>query len=109
AAFRQDMEFVRCDVREPAVYMQSDPRFRRHSPRFYGVDGNALLIEYVSDVVLKDSAADISGWTEPCIRAALEGLASIHAVWFGRCEKLRHDDRLGSALVDPDIVSMAPF
>src|SRR5262249_41276057 len=69
--FRNEMEFVRCDLRERTIYGQRDSRFRNHAPAFYGSSQNMLIIEYLSDVVLKDSADDIRGWTRPCIESAI--------------------------------------
>jgi thioester reductase-like protein len=108
AEFRDHTEFVRCDVREPAVYAESDPRFRRHMPELHGVSGRTLALEYLQDVVLKDSASDVSGWTAPAVAAAIAGLAEIHAVWLGRREALMQSP-LGSTLVDPDVTRMTPF
>jgi hypothetical protein len=109
AAYRGNSEFVHCDTREPAVYAQTDPRFQSHVPRYWGSDDSALAIEFLSDVSLKDSAGDVSGWTEPCIRAALEGIASIHAVWLNRFHALQLDQKLGPSMTYPDALAMTHF
>jgi thioester reductase-like protein len=109
AAYRGNSEFVHCDSREPAVYAQADPRFTSQIPKYLGSDGNALAIELLADVELKDSAGDVSGWTEPCIRAALEGIASIHAVWLNRFRELQQDQRLGPTMIYSDATEVMPF
>jgi len=107
--FRFGMDFARCDVRELAVYSQRDPRFRKHAPQVYGASENTLIIEYLSRVILKDSADDISGWTIQNILVALEGAASLHAIWLGRRDDLVRDEQIGPMLAFQDMVQMTPF
>jgi hypothetical protein len=107
--FRNDMEFVRCDLRESAVYGQRDARFRNHAPVYHGSSKNTLIIEYLSDVVLKDSADDISGWSCQCIESAIEGAAALHSIWLGRTAELLENKTLGPAIVSTDTTKMTPF
>jgi len=107
--FRDQLEFFGCNSREPAIYGQRDPRFRNHLPAFHGARDNVLIMEYLSDVVLKDTADDVTGWTRPYINATIEGLASLHAVWFGREKDLLRDSILGPTMIMPDMVAMTPL
>jgi thioester reductase-like protein len=107
--FRDSVEFVRCHLREPAIYRQNDTRFRKCTPGLYGHAGNTLILEFLDNVLLKDTADDISGWRNPCITAALEGLASVHAVWFGRESDLLCDPSIGPTLITGDSEKMTPF
>lgn len=83
-------EFFNTHRREVAVMNQQDPRLTRYMPKIYGVIRNdkiqtyALIEERLSDLVLMDSADNLSLWQPHHIETAVDGLAEIHAVWLGQ-------------------------
>ncbi|WP_250657928.1 phosphotransferase [Alkalimarinus coralli] len=93
--YKDQLGFRGCHQRELAVMTQKDPRFTRNSPLVYGVYENeereAYLIveELMTDMVLMDSADDVTGWTNEHIKAAIKGISEVHSIWFGREEELR--------------------
>jgi len=93
--FKDQLGFRGCHQRELAVMTQKDPRFTRNAPLIYGVYENeereAYLIveELMKDMVLMDSADDVSGWTPEHIRVAIKGIAEVHSIWYGREDELR--------------------
>ncbi|MBW2528744.1 MAG: phosphotransferase, partial [Deltaproteobacteria bacterium] len=94
-------DFVRCDVRELAVYQQTDPRFVEHAPRVYGMlqddsrEVFLLVLELLEDVQLLDTADDVSRWQPEHIEAALEGIAQVHSIWYGREQELARKPWIG--------------
>lgn len=93
--------FTGCHLRELGIYAQTDSRFRQFTPACYGrcsdEAGNRwiLALEYLSDVTLIDSANDIRGWTPDYLRAAIDGMAALHAVWYRRENELIREPWLG--------------
>lgn len=91
-----------CHIRELAIYEQRDPRFRRNTPVCYGSlrddrrDSWILVLEYLSDTLLMDSADDVRGWRRDHVEAAVRGLAELHAIWYGRESELARQPWLGS-------------
>ena len=99
-------------TRELAIYEQKDERFRRHAPLLYGTrreDPNQvwiLVLEHLSNMMLMDTADDVSGWRRRHIDVALEGIAECHAIWY-RCEaQLRRQRWLGSVFSAQRMVQM---
>jgi thioester reductase-like protein len=81
--------------REIEIYRQTDPRFVAHAPALLGsIRDDArriwtLALENVRGGVLMDAADDSLGWTSEHIAAVLDGLAALHAIWYGREAELR--------------------
>lgn len=104
--------FAGCDVRELAVYEQTDPRFVRHAPRAHLVyrddarEAYVLALERLADVDLLDSADDVAGWSPKHIEAALAGIAEVHSVWFGRTDELRSKPWIGRVMDGREMVAM---
>ena len=96
-------------VRELALYKQTDPRIRRHMPTVYQAfqddarEAYVVVMEQLKDVVLKDTADDPSGWSAEHVNAALEGIAKVHSVYYGRTEALANEPWMGHV---PDTASM---
>ncbi len=97
AAFKEvdgQLDLSGCHVRELMMYAQQDDRFRRYVPEVYGVYRNdereiyILILECLRDMILMDSADDVSGWTSEHIVAAIDGMADIHSIWLGRDREL---------------------
>lgn len=113
ARFRDRLGLAGCHVREIGVYEQSDPRFRRHTPVLFGSrrddDRNAwiLILEYLADVVLMDSADDVSGWRREHVEATVHGLAQLQAIWYGRETDLMRQPWLGPVLSAGDMEQMS--
>ena len=93
--------FVMSHQREIAIYRQVDPRFVRHAPGLLGSmadDGAgtwAVALENLEGAMLLDTAGDPSGWTPPHIQTAIDGLAALQAIWFGRETELRAQPWIG--------------
>jgi thioester reductase-like protein len=102
ARWRNRLGFVRCDVRELAVYCQDDPRFRRHAPELFGGreeigGGCALLLERVHPAATLDVGADVRRLSDAEMTATLRGMACLHAIWFERHDELGAKSWLGFA------------
>ena len=60
---------------ELAIYASRDPRFVRHTPRIFGTYRNDLreayviVMERLDDLVLMNSAEEVSGWRERAHRS----------------------------------------
>jgi hydroxymethylglutaryl-CoA reductase (NADPH) len=98
-----------CHLRELAIYNQTDPRLVRHIPAIYQTWQNSdreayvIVMEQLDDVLLMDTADDVSGWGATHIDAALEGIAKVHSIWYGHTEELESEPWIGSV---PTAVSM---
>ena len=84
--YLREIELFQLQARHPAL--------RKYLPRYLGdrVDESrnefVLLEELVADGILMDSADDVSGWTPALISTATEGIADVHAIWYGKDEDL---------------------
>jgi thioester reductase-like protein len=87
--------FAMSHHREIHIYRQTDARFTTHVPALLGsvLDDTRerwlLALEEIDDAVLRDSADDPSAWHHSDVAAALDGLAALHAIWYGRETELR--------------------
>lgn len=83
-------------MREIEIFrMQSRyPSLQKYLPRYLGdhVDESRnefiLLEELITDGALMDSADDVSGWTPELINSAIEAIADIHAIFYGKDDQL---------------------
>jgi thioester reductase-like protein len=77
-------------LREPAIYGQRDPRFVRHTPTVLGITSDeatatwSVVLERIDDAVVMDAACRRDLWDERAIGAAIDGLASLQSIWYGR-------------------------
>lgn len=98
---RHQLGLAGCHVRELAIYEQTDPRFVRHVPKIYRTfrddkrEAYVVVMERLTDVALLDSADNVKGWTQRAVKAAIEGLGALHAVWYGREAELATQPWLG--------------
>jgi thioester reductase-like protein len=82
--------FVASDIRELAIYAQTDPRFTRHSPSALGSAADpvsgvcTLVLEQIANARLQNSVDQPKLWTAADIDGAIRGLAALHAIWYGR-------------------------
>ena len=102
-------------LRELALYAEPDERLRRHTPVCYGTwrddarEDWGLVLERLDGQVLIDATEDPAVWTRARIGAALDGLAEIHAVWFGREDHLRRRPWIGHVATCGSMVEMTPL
>ena len=102
-----------CHIRELAIYNQTDPRLHRHIPTIYQTYQNPdretylIVMEHLQDMTLMDTADDVSGWESTHIDAALEGIAKIHGIWYGRTEELESEPWIGSVPTTASMVEMS--
>ncbi|WP_394821433.1 phosphotransferase [Pendulispora albinea] len=107
--------FAGCHLREIALYELDDPRLRKHTPRVYGTvrddarEIHAVVLERLNDVILMDSADDVSGWRPEHVEAALRGVAQVHAIWYRREQELLAEPWLGPVTTVNEMVAMAPL
>ena len=93
--------FKGCDSKELAVLSQTDERFTASVPKIYGTfeDKNReifiIVEEHLKDMVLMDSADDVSDWSEKHIRTAIDGITQCHAMWYGKTDELKDQPWLG--------------
>lgn len=93
--------FVGSHEREVAIYRQPDPRFRAHTPEVLATVGDEardtwmIVQEYVADARHFDSANDDSRWTSSDIAVAIDGLARLQSIWFGRDDDLLRQSWIG--------------
>ena len=101
--------------RELALYEEPDERLRRHMPLCFGTWRDekrqewGLLLEWIGDAVLIDATDDPGAWTRAYIDTALDGLAELHSVWFGREEDLAGRSWLGHVASVDSLVEMTPL
>ncbi len=93
--------FAASDAREIAVYRQADPRITAHVPRVLGTAADEstgtwiAVLEDVRGAALVDSVDRPEDWGQAEIGAAIDGLASLHAVWLGRDDELQRKPWIG--------------
>lgn len=93
--------FVNCHIRELAVNEQTDPRFTRYAPAVYGIhrddsrEAYILIQEFLKNMVLMDTSADVSGWKEEHIHTAIDGIADVHSIWYNRDDELKEKEWIG--------------
>ena len=94
ARFSDRLGLAGAHEREIGVYGQRDPRFLAHAPGVLGVDANrergvwTLVLEHIGNARLQNTASQPHLWTPADIDCAIEGLASLQAIWFGRDPEL---------------------
>ncbi len=102
-----------CHLRELAIYNQTDPRLVRHIPTIYHTwqdperEAYVIVMEQLDDVLLMDTADDVSGWDSAHIDAALEGIAKVHSIWYGHTEELESEPWIGSVPTTASMVEMS--
>jgi thioester reductase-like protein len=113
-AYRQHVDrigFTASHAREIAMYRQTDPRITRHLPRVLGTVADAAQdawIAVLEDVrgtaTLIDAVDRPEDWGRADIRAAVDGLATLHAVWLDRDDELKQQPWIGHV---PDARAMS--
>lgn len=81
--------------RELEIYRQVDPRFVRHAPARLGsiadpATGSWMLaLDELKGATLLDSVNTPEAWRQRDVEAAVDGLAALQAIWYGREVELR--------------------
>jgi NADP-dependent 3-hydroxy-3-methylglutaryl-CoA reductase len=110
--FKDRLGIKGCHVRELAVYEQSDERFRAYTPVVYGTfrddsrEACVIVMENLTGLEFVDAAADPGAGSQEYLRAAIEGIASIHAIWYGREGDLGREPWLGRVGTTQDRIEM---
>jgi NADP-dependent 3-hydroxy-3-methylglutaryl-CoA reductase len=113
--YKNKLGFNGCHTRELGVFAQTDERFTKHMPKVYGVHEDSkreafvLTMELLKDMVLMDTADDVSGWGKEHIEAAIKGIAEAHSVWYGREDELKEQPWLGPVMTSADMEEMIPL
>jgi hydroxymethylglutaryl-CoA reductase (NADPH) len=114
-AAQESIFFKNCHLKELWAYGQKDARFTRHVPKVYGIwsdpDRHAyvVVLEYMDadGFRLKDTADDVSGWTDGDVRTVIDGLAELHAIHFDQVEPLLEEAWLGPVFNRDSMLSKA--
>ena len=105
--------FVGSHAREIAICREQDPRFLAHTPAVLATIADErsctwlLVHEYLSDVRLLDAVNDASAWTAADVEAAVDGLASLHSIWFDREAELRAQPWIGHVPSAASVAAMS--
>ena len=101
--FKNQLGFKQCHRRELAVMAQQDERFTRYAPKTYRAwedssrEAYVIVQEYLDGLELMDSADDTRGWGAEHFQAAVDGIAQVHSIWYGREAELQQFDWLVDA------------
>ncbi len=101
--FKEELEFKHCDIRELEVMGQEDPRFKKYAPTVYytwadpGREAFVIVEEFLEGMEMMDSADDTSSWTDEHLSAAIDGIAEVHSIWYGKEDELRTKPWLANA------------
>jgi hydroxymethylglutaryl-CoA reductase (NADPH) len=101
--------------RELALYRDADDIARQYMPRATAQRADAhtrtwaVLLEYISDGMLLDSADRPGEWTREHIETAIDGIAALHAAWHGRVHALRRQPWFADLRSTRNMESMAPL
>jgi thioester reductase-like protein len=113
--FRDHIGFTRSHVRELALYRDTDPRIRRHSPAPLALSPEnecarwMLVLEEIPASALFHAGELDAPWSTVQLRAAIDGAAEIHAVWYG-CEAVLSTQAWLAPVRDAErLTEMAPL
>ena len=83
-----------------------------HTPVMYGTfhdearEAHIVVLENLTGLEVIDSASEPGPQREEYLRAAIQGIAAIHAIWYGREEELRQQPWLGQIWTTRDMGEM---
>ncbi|HJR57954.1 MAG TPA: thioester reductase domain-containing protein [Vicinamibacterales bacterium] len=113
ARWRDRIGLAGSHVREIEIYRQTDRRFTGHAPGLLGslIDDPTstwtMALENVTDAALIDCAGDASTWTAADIQRVVDGLAPVHAIWFGREAELQARPWIGYVQTSAGMADMS--
>lgn len=99
--------------RELAIYEQYDPRFIARTPRVLATVRDdqtetwLVILERITGAVLQDAVDDPRQWTTDRLDCAIRGVASLHAIWYGRESELRQMPWIGHVSSATDLREMS--
>lgn len=110
--FDRRLGFVGCDVRELALYEQTDPRFTRLMPGLHRTlrddrrETYVIVMECLDGMELMETSERARGWSHRHLGIALRDLGELHSVWYGRESALRRMPWLGHVPNAADMTEM---
>ena len=110
--WRDRIGFTASHVREIEIYRQRDARFLRHTPAVLGsvTDARtgrwAMAIEELEGATLLNAVDTPNAWRQQDVQAAVDGLASLHAIWYGHERELRAQPWIGCVQGAASMVEM---
>lgn len=113
--FTEQTGMKACDIKELAIYAQTDPRFTTFIPKIYTLyredsrEARVVLMEYVKSVRLKDTADDTSLWASQDIALVLDGLSQLHAIWYKKETELKAKPWIGFVRTKASFEAMVPL
>ena len=99
--WKERVGFTGSHVREIEIYRQQDSRFTEHMPRLLGSISDdrsglwAVALEHVQNATHTDATANPHNWDPAALAAAIDGLAALQSVWYGRESELRSTQWIG--------------
>ncbi len=90
ARWRDRLGLTGGHLREIALYGQDDERWRRFTPMVFAAQwrdeppSGLIVLEDLAASAWMDPCTDAVLWRAPQIKAAVRGLAALHAIWLGR-------------------------
>ncbi|MEN9834545.1 MAG: hypothetical protein RL011_738 [Pseudomonadota bacterium] len=108
--FRYRSESHLCHLKELAIYGEADNRFKRNTPRVFGIhqdekrEGFILVMERLQNLHLMGSVSRPYAWRQEHIEAAITGLAELHSIWLGREAELKREPWIGHVTTASDMV-----
>ncbi|WP_231335472.1 phosphotransferase [Actinomadura graeca] len=116
ATWRDWTGFKDVHTREAALYRSGDPALTGVQPAVYGVhvdparEAYVILMERLGpDVILMDAADRPGLWRGEHVRAAVRGIARVHAAWLGREDELTGLGWLGRVQSARRMAAMGPL
>ncbi|HEX6210081.1 MAG TPA: phosphotransferase, partial [Methylomirabilota bacterium] len=112
ARFKDRLGIKGSHARELAVYEQTDERFRANTPAVYGTFQNpareayVIVLEDLTGLETIDCAHPVGEKSREHLESAVRGIASIHAIWYGRDEELLRLPWLGHVMTTADMTEM---
>ena len=115
SAFNRQTGLAGCHKREIAVYGQSDPRFKRHTPHACLLVDNdeeqrwIIVLEAIECPIFMDTRAEARRWSAEHIFNCINGLAELHSIWSGREAELMSQNTLCNVLSVKDMEDAKPL
>ncbi|GHF53180.1 hypothetical protein GCM10010218_38280 [Streptomyces mashuensis] len=110
--FDRRLGFVGCDIRELALYEQTDPRFTSLVPKQYRTwrddrrEAYIVVMECLGDMELMDTSERARGWSRRHLGIAARDLGQLHSVWYGKEASLSRMPWIGHIPNAADMVEM---
>ncbi|MFD7235310.1 phosphotransferase [Streptomyces syringium] len=111
--FDQRLGFVGCDVRELALYEQTDTRFTSLVPKVYRThrdvrrEAYVIVMECLADMEVMDTSDHARGWSRRHLGIALRDLGQLHSLWYGKESALRRMPWIGHVPNAADMAEMS--